>query len=127
MRIWHDDVRRPPDDTWEWARTNKRAKALLLVNRELAEEISLDHDLGCENVDPDAPDAIYLAGPSNEGSGYDLVCWMIEQSLVPPIVTIHSWNPVGAQNMAARLNRFGHNCIIKRYEGSGKDANEDGA
>lgn len=29
-KLWHDDVRRPPDNTWLWARTNAEAVAFLL-------------------------------------------------------------------------------------------------
>jgi hypothetical protein len=118
MKLWHDDVRPPPDSSWRWARTNDDAKAILETGT--ITECSLDHDLGLHGVEiPDDPDElmdlIYQVGPAAE-TGLDLVHWMVEHKHVPKVVRIHSWNPAGAQNMAARLNRFGHDCIVDPYK-----------
>jgi hypothetical protein len=50
IRLWHDDVRPPPDDSWTWARTNDAAKAVLEAHPVC--EISLDHDLGYAGPPP---------------------------------------------------------------------------
>lgn len=118
-KLWHDDVR-PPPEGWEWARTNDAAKAVL-SEREVV-EISLDHDLGLHGVDIPDPaedpdgylDAVCQRGQAEE-TGLDLVVWMIENEVVPPKVTIHSWNPDGAKAMAARLNHFGYSCRIAAF------------
>jgi hypothetical protein len=122
MKLWHDDVR-PPPEGWVWARTNEAAKELLLTGK--VEEISLDHDLGYHNVEiPDDPDKLIevlsLAGRAEE-TGLDLVHWMVQDpARVPSKITIHSWNPNGALNMAARFNLFGHNVTVKPFSaGSG--------
>ena len=52
-------------------------------------------------------DVLYVAG-DDEDDGRKLVAWMIENDLVPPKVTIHSWNPDGAAEMAAMLQEAGH-------------------
>lgn len=127
MKVWHDDVRKPPDESWEWVRTNDEAKTLLLTGA--VETISLDHDLGLEEIDPDADvhlngadEAIpagMLKGHSPNGTGLDLVEWMCEQHLVPAEVMIHSWNPPGAKAMAARLNHFGHDCVVAPFVAKG--------
>ena len=44
MKLWLDDVRPPPDETWLWARTVDEAKRSS-PQTELSEQ-SLDHDLG---------------------------------------------------------------------------------
>ena len=119
MKLWHDDVREPPEG-WTWARTNEAARDYLAYG--IVTECSLDHDMGLHdviipdpNVDPDGfMDAVYRKGDS-EDTGYDLVNWMIENECVPEKVTIHSWNPEGAQAMAARLNYFGYDCYIAPY------------
>lgn len=123
MRLWHDDVR-PPPAGWVWARTNDAAKEILLS--ENVTQISLDHDLGYHDITlPDDPDelaeVLILRGQSEE-TGYDLVNWMIERKLVPESVTIHSWNPDGARAMAARLNRFGYDCVVEAYRGGDASA-----
>ena len=55
MKLWFDDIRRPPDDTWLWARTIEEAKLLVQTNE--IDEASLDHDLGLHEYDPDEQDA----------------------------------------------------------------------
>jgi hypothetical protein len=120
-RLWVDDVRPPPQPGWEWARTNTQAKELLATGEVV--ECSLDHDMGLHDIevpdpaiDPDAfLDAVCKAGVAEE-TGYDLVCWMIENEHVPYRVTIHSWNPGGAANMASRLNYYGYDCYITPYK-----------
>lgn len=122
MKIWHDDIRKAPEG-WVWVRTNDEAKDLLMNAPEPVGAISMDHDLGLHDMDPDEyvmmdgelAHASFLAGRSEE-TGYHLVCWMCDQALVPPNVTIHSWNPVGAIDMAARLNYFGYDCVIKPFD-----------
>ena len=55
MKIWVDDIRTPPDDTWTWHKTSyetlmslARAKIAVELGREenYIREMSLDHDLG---------------------------------------------------------------------------------
>ena len=119
MKLWHDDIR-PSPPGWTWARTNAEAKRLLETGE--VTECSLDHDLGLHDVDVPSPevdvetylDAITRAGAAEE-TGLDLVHWMVETGNVPVKVTIHSWNPIGARNMAARLNHFGHDVTIAPF------------
>jgi len=111
VKLWHDDIR-PAPEGWLWARTNQEAVRLLLHTE--IEECSLDHDLGLDHIempetyaemqkaDPNQAHAIFLAGRSEE-TGLDLVRAMVALRLVPPKVTIHSWNPQGAINMANML------------------------
>lgn len=103
MKLWHDNIRRPPDDSWTWARTN--AEALLVLQSHSVEEASLNHDLGLHDFDPDQPDADLRVAPDAhlQPDGYALVREMIAKDLVPPSITIHSWNPVGARRMANAL------------------------
>lgn len=77
-KLWHDDIRRPPDETWFWARTNREAVRYLLLAR--CEEASLDHDLGLHEMDPDETDAPLGRGSSYEGNGVDLVKVMLALS-----------------------------------------------
>lgn len=113
MKLWHDDIRKPPSDDWTWARTNPEAVELLLTGE--VEVCSLDHDLGFEDVDPDAPGAHMLRG-SGPQTGYDLVRWMVsEEGVVPDTVVLHSWSPVGAERMRALLADHGHDATVAPY------------
>lgn len=115
MRLWHDDIRRPPDDSWEWARTNDDAKRLLETGD--VTEISLDHDLGLHGADPDVPDADLQCLPEGmrPEEGWELVRWMVLLDLVPPRVTIHSHNPAGAKRMADILRDNGYACTVRPF------------
>lgn len=112
MKIWHDDIRKPPEG-WTWARTNTQAIALFLSHE--IEAISLDHDLGLQDEDPDAPAAELGRGTSLH-TGYDLVEWMIATHHLPESITIHSWNPDGAKRMAAALQDAGCHPVVKPYQ-----------
>lgn len=119
MRLWHDDVRPPPDQSWTWARTNEQAIEVLSRSEPMVREISMDHDLGFHDVeipeDPDeAMDVLTLRGQAEE-TGLDLVEWMIENERVPEKITIHSWNPDGAHRMAMRFVDAGHECVLAPF------------
>lgn len=119
MKLWHDDIR-PAPKGWAWARTNEEAKRLLETgNFQLA---SLDHDLGYHDVeipeDPDELAEVLLLRGQSEETGLDLVRWMVETKNVPPVIRIHSWNPVGAQAMARVLIDSGlpHSITVEAFE-----------
>lgn len=110
MKLWHDDVR-PPPEGWTWAKTN--VEALEHLRRGDVDECSLDHDLGAENIHH--PLKMFMAGNSAYGSGYDLVVAMCDEGIVPPKVTIHSWNIPGAKRMAERLRDHGHEPYVAPF------------
>lgn len=116
MKLWHDDIRTPPDG-WEWARTN--AQAMVFLEQGEVDEISLDHDLGYHDVslpeDPDDLAEVLILKGQGEETGMDLVRWMVETKRVPPKVTIHSWNPPGAANMRSWLEQHGYECVVAPY------------
>lgn len=125
MKIWHDDIRYPPrkrDGTfevgWYWARTNQDAMRQLL-NHDV-DEISLDHDLGLHGEDPNEPFSENWQGQGDE-NGFDLVCAMLMLRVVPPKVTIHSWNDEGAALMAATLREYGYEVTICPYRQAAMD------
>lgn len=116
MRLWHDDIR-PAPEGWMWARTN--AEAIERLETGAYDELSMDHDLGLDHLDPDAdPESIYFAGPSDNGCGCDLARWLAAAGplCVPGSVTIHSWNPAGAKDMAAILNDAGIDVTVRPFE-----------
>lgn len=121
MKLWLDDTRRAPPG-WVWARTLDQAVALLREGVALA---SLDHDLGaayasahdadicfggegCGFCNPDMGPEVERNLGHKEQTGYDVVLWMAENEIWPTEgIVIHSWNPVGAKNMAAVVDRYG--------------------
>lgn len=115
MKLWHDDIRRPPDNSWVWARTNLDVIRIMLANADPCEEISLDHDMGLSEADPDVPDADMQEGWDVENDGAKLVQALIALNLVPEKVTIHSWNYDGARRMYNLLKKAGHEPMVQPY------------
>lgn len=120
MKIWHDDIRVPPDDSWTWCRTNERAMVYLRqasMGGEPVTDMSMDHDLGLHDLDPadyDQPDL--LKGWSAE-TGADLASWMCGGHMLPTeSLTIHSWNEEGAAEMAAMFREIGVDVIVEPFQ-----------
>lgn len=90
LRLWVDDVRDPPNDTWDVARSYDEAVNLLSTRPYV--DVSLDHDLG----------------DANGNTGYDVACW-IEQAIhagklwLPGNLTCHSDNPPGRDRIMSAL------------------------
>jgi len=96
-KLWLDDVRRPPDDSWTWSRSVD--DALELCGREVFSEWSLDHDLG-------GALAHYGKGPydHNAKTGLDFVrAAILNQIVYPDRISIHSTNGAAALEISMWL------------------------
>ena len=115
MMLWIDDIRRPPDDSWAWARTNEEAIEALRSGE--VNEASLDHDMGLHEEDPDEPgaDVRIARDRMHHDNGLDLVAWMCEHGVFPETIEIHSWNREGARRMAALLEQHGRAALVRPY------------
>jgi hypothetical protein len=91
IRLWLDDVRLAPEG-WTHVRSVNEAIAILRERAGEVAEMSLDHDLGDFAEDG--------------GDGVRLVLWMAEHDVWPPVVRVHSMNPVGRANMEALIRRY---------------------
>src|ERR1044072_8872498 len=94
LKLWIDDIRTPPDDTWEWVTTSEAAIATL---RFFSEEgmlwcprvaISFDHDLG------------------GDDTTRPVVLWMIENGVTFQEYHVHSANPVGFEWLTGMIERY---------------------
>jgi len=103
MNLWLDDIRHPVEAVhfgWrcdlDWTRCKSVADAVHAVTYSEDEwmNASLDHDLGAYSVDG--------------GDGINLVKWMATHNIWPALsVRVHSFNPVGKQNMLSDIDRYG--------------------
>lgn len=96
MRVYLDDERSTPDG---WYRVYWAHEAIELLKSGLVTEISLDHDLGDDEL----------------GTGYDVVLWVEEAvataGFVPPVMHVHS------ANSSARIKMLqGIDSIKRLYE-----------
>ena len=94
MKLWLDDIRKPPPG-WLWAKDVGAAIAIVEAFARVDQdwdEASLDHDLGNHR----------------QGDAGKLLLWMIENDRWPRLrPVVHSMNPVGRRNMEALIDRYG--------------------
>lgn len=91
----------PPGKTWEIVRSYEDFIALLTgMSPETIVHVSFDHDLGYGHGLPDheAPNGYHCAKA--------LVDWCMDEGKPLPTFTIHSMNPVGAENIRAYLENY---------------------
>lgn len=96
-KLYLDDIRNPPDNTWVVIRNFTDALNYVLSHG-APSFVSFDHDLGNESVD----------------NGYDFVKMLVDfdmylmGSFLPDDFeyTIHSANPVGSTNIHYYLNNY---------------------
>ncbi len=89
LKVFLDDIREAPPG---WVRTVSVKDTIILLATGRVTHVSLDHDLG------------------EIGKGYDVVLWIEEKvatsNYIPPIMTVHSGNPVGRKNMNEGILRI---------------------
>lgn len=104
MKIYLDDVRFIPDDTWTECKDVQTFVDLVLANLWNIEEISFDHDLWDE-VD------------GKELTGYDCLIWFIKTYQIRrisfPRLSLHTANPIWHERMETAI--IMHD-LYKHYE-----------
>lgn len=96
-KLYVDDLRDLPESYGsEWTTSRTVWEALTKLELIEFDEVSLDHDLAC------------FIG-NKELTGDDIVNWLVERKLngfyVPPVVKVHSANPIGRQSMQAAIDK----------------------
>ena len=84
MKIFLDDIRFPPDNSWTIVRNyNEFVETIsyFIENNINIDVISFDNDLG------------------EELEGYDCAKWLVENNIVIPEIRIHSKNTVAVENI----------------------------
>jgi hypothetical protein len=87
MKVYLDDVRPAPSG---WILTTTVEETIKLLSTSKVVELSLDHDLGIKHT------------------GYDVLLWIetkisIDPNFKPPIIHLHTQNPVGKKRMEAAI------------------------
>lgn len=91
MKLWLDDIRPIPDNSYTLAHSVNEAK-LLIEHADNVELIDIDHDLGEFAADG--------------GDGIKLLDWL-EETGKNCSIRLHTMNPVGRENMRAIIQRNG--------------------
>jgi len=99
-KLYIDDLRTPPDDSYIIARTVEEAQ-ILIQQFGMPNFISFDHDLGMDDTENLLP------------TGYDFAKWLVDMDLdeifeIPSDFEfqVHSQNPVGAKNIQTYLDSY---------------------
>lgn len=93
VKLWIDDIR-PAPEGWTWAKSSAEAIEMIdMFTLHRIERISFDHDLGGEDTAIKVVDHIERCVYYNHQR--------------PPLMTVHSANPVGRQNLERAINRIG--------------------
>lgn len=93
MKLFLDDLRNPPTLTWCVARSYEEA-VTLVQKHGFPEHVSFDHDLG--------------DGPTGMDFAHYLIAIDLDHGIMPKnfTYTVHSANPIGAENIATLLDRY---------------------
>lgn len=103
MKLWVDDVRKPPSNDWIWVQSVVQAiPTICMYERNMHDDtitIDLDHDAG-EFV-------------KYGGDYIEIFNWLEREGIVDTgyFFHIHSMNPVGVQNMKAIIDHNGWRLI----------------
>lgn len=102
MKLWVDDVRPAPDNTYTHVYSVDKAKSSIEYNEYLASVFNLAiYEVQLIDIDHDAGEY------ASEGGDYiKLLDWLEETGRNYPI-RIHSMNPVGVENMRRIIQRNG--------------------
>ena len=103
LKLWVDDVRKPPSNEWIWVQSVAQAiPTIYMYERNMHDDtitIDLDHDAG-EFV-------------KYGGDYIEILNWLEREGIVDTgyFFHIHSMNPVGVQNMKAIIEHNGWRLI----------------
>lgn len=112
MRLFVDDLRLVPDNTWTLARTNTEAIRLLATGH--VSDISIDHDICVPNVeflDQSVRKRLNIGEETFQPVVYYIALMKPEDR--PKKIRIHTANPAGGLRMQGILNDAGIECEVK--------------
>jgi hypothetical protein len=104
MKLFLDDVRKPPNSSWQVVRSYD-AFISWMESNPTPDIISFDHDLAFEHYpfhdpNPEQSNGSDIAyGNYREKTGYHCAQWCVEHGRLPHVAIVHSLNPVGANNI----------------------------
>lgn len=101
MKLYVDDIREAPDESWTLVRTITEAINFIMFYGEDITDISLDHDISHEvRINGQYRPFPY---PENYSAVACFLCKYYEQVKDKPTVWIHTANPDGAKKIEALM------------------------
>ena len=109
-KIWIDDIRNAPDETWHVCRTVQSAIKAMHQFQSTISEISFDHDISHQvGIGVGVPRPMPCSETFQSAAHYLGILYekITDPDAWHPIVTIHSANPTGAQEIYNILLGYG--------------------
>lgn len=110
MKLWVDDIRKAPDDTWTVAETVTEAINFLSIFGAKTTHISLDHDISFQ-VEVNGLSRPYPSPETFQAVARFIAVYVAfgykDTGLVLPTITVHSANPDGAKEIQSILKQAG--------------------
>lgn len=119
MKLFIDDIRTPPDESWHICRSVSAAIRALDMFWQQVEEINLDHDISHQVV-IGRMSRPYPCEETFEAVAHYIACLKAIDETWSPKIQIHTSNYVGAQNMLAILTRAGFQVDAKVVGGANR-------
>lgn len=94
IKLWIDDLR-PAPEGWTWAKNSQEALDLLADKTHQVVAVSFDHDLG------------------GDDTSRRVALWMAEHDAFPPLVHVHTANPVGRDWLVGVATRYGPGVSVR--------------
>lgn len=107
MKLFIDDIRNAPDESWAVARTVDSAISFIAQFGDSIEEISLDHDISHQVGMGELSRPYPCVETFTAVARYIAQYYPDQHFGARPKITIHSSNPMGAKNMQFILKDFG--------------------
>lgn len=111
-KLFVDDIRNAPDDSWFVCRTVTSA-IRTLAQFDNFDEISLDHDIS-HQVHMDTLSRPYPCSETFQPVAHFIGVKYLNKVFAPAI-TLHTSNPVGAKELQDILKEYGLSCTIRMY------------
>lgn len=111
-KLFLDDLRNPPDNTWQVVRSYD-AFVGYIETYGVPDLISFDHDLAFEHYSFNSNFSLTKEIPYHsykEKTGLDCVKYLIEKNLSIKSYKVHSANPVGAENIRSLCKQWKEFC-----------------
>lgn len=110
MKLYVDDIRDVPDESWTLARTITEAIAFIAMFKNQITDISLDHDISHEI----RVNGVYRPFPSPDN--FTPVAYFIgevyENQFDRPNLVAHTANPAGGEKIRSILEQYGVKCEV---------------
>lgn len=107
MKLYVDDIRNAPDESWTVARTVISAIRCIAFFGNDITEISLDHDISHQVSIGSKLERPFPCEETFQSVAYFIAAYYKDYDLPYPSITLHSSNPLGIEAMETALWKLG--------------------